>query len=110
MADYLVDDGYAILWRNLRLGAFELDVVARKDDLVAIVEVRTRGEGSFEKPLESISKAKRRVLLRAADRLFRTRLAKDLSVRRLRIDVAAVSYDDRDQPRVEHVRGAITQS
>src|SRR5262245_50620554 len=37
--DYLRMSGFTILWRNLRIGALEIDIVAKKDDLAAIVEV-----------------------------------------------------------------------
>lgn len=91
---------------NLRLGRLELDIVARKGGLVAVVEVRTRGAGAFQTALASISATKQRNLLRAADRLWRDRLARDGDVERVRIDVAAVSFVD-GQTRVEYVAGAI---
>jgi Holliday junction resolvase-like predicted endonuclease len=74
-----------------------------------VVEVRTRGPGAFERALASVTGAKRRHLLLATDRLWRTRLAADPEVERLRIDVAAVSFDA-GQTRVEYVQGAVTAS
>jgi putative endonuclease len=107
VADYLVAHGFRILARNLRLGALELDVVARRGGLVAVTEVRTRGGGSFERPFESISGSKRRHLLRAVDRLWRTRLAAARDVQRVRIDVAAVTFEGA-QTRVEYLEGAVS--
>lgn len=107
-ADALVASGFRVLWRNLRIGALELDLVAKKGDLVVIVEVRTRGEGSFEGPLASISRTKRRSLLSASRGLWRGRLSKMPDVRRVRIDVAAVTLRD-EGPRVEWIAGAITE-
>jgi Holliday junction resolvase-like predicted endonuclease len=66
--------------------------------------VRTRGPGSFEGPLASISRTKRRALLRASRGLWRGRLAKMPDVARVRIDVAAVTGDE-----VEWIAGAITE-
>jgi putative endonuclease len=109
VADFLVARGFRILARNLRLGHLELDVVAQRGGLVVIVEVRTRGRGSFESALASISGAKRRHLLLATDRLWRGRLARDAEVERLRIDVAAVSFDE-GETRVEYIAGAVTAS
>lgn len=91
---------------NLRVGRLELDVVARRGGLVAVVEVRTRGTGSFETALGSVSVAKRRHLLTATDRLWRSRLVHDAGVERVRIDVAAVSFVG-DQTRVEYIPGAV---
>lgn len=104
----LIERGYRILWQNLRIGPLELDIVAKKGDLVVIVEVRTRGHGSFEGPLASLSRAKRRALLRASRGLWRGRLSKMSDVARVRIDIAAVTLEA-SGPRVEWVPGAITE-
>lgn len=44
-ARYLEREGFRILWRNVRIGALEVDLVAKQEDLVVIVEVRSRGQG-----------------------------------------------------------------
>lgn len=106
VADYLVSEGFDILWRNLRLGALELDVVARKGPLVVVVEVRTRGPGAYERAFESIGGIKRMRILRAVERLWRRRLKSMLDVQRVRIDVAAVTFEG-SETRVEYVPGAI---
>jgi putative endonuclease len=106
VADYLVARGFRVLATNLRLGRLELDIVARRGSLVAVVEVRTRGVGSFETALASVSATKRRNLIRATDRLWREHLARDGGVERVRIDVAAVSFAS-GQTSVEYVEGAV---
>jgi putative endonuclease len=107
VADYLVVCGYTIVAQNLRLGRLEIDIVARKGGLVSVVEVRTRGEGSYLPALGTISKVKQGRLLRAADRLWRDRLAGLADVDRVRIDVAAV-YLGPGAPRVEYIEGAVS--
>lgn len=99
--------GFAILGRNVRLGKLEIDVIARKGALAAIVEVRTRGEGSYAGPLESIGARKRATLLRAAERVWREKLSKLDGVERLRLDVAAVTFDGVGT-HVEYIEGALT--
>src|SRR5215217_6186020 len=47
VARYLAERGFQILAVNLRLQYLELDVVARLEDLVVVVEVRTRGHGAW---------------------------------------------------------------
>ncbi|MDB4946554.1 MAG: putative endonuclease distantly related to archaeal Holliday junction resolvase [Labilithrix sp.] len=109
-AQTLVRNGFRILWRNVRIGALEVDIVAKKADLVVVVEVRARGPGSFEKPLASISVTKRRLLLRAVRALWRGRLKKMPEVRRVRIDVAAVTEDEAGAPVLEWIAGAFTEN
>jgi putative endonuclease len=105
--DYLATQGFSILATNLRLGPLEIDVVARKGPLVVVVEVRTRGERSYQRALESVSRAKQERLVRAARRLWRDRFAADASAERLRFDVIAVSFEA-GSVRIEHVAGAFT--
>jgi putative endonuclease len=106
-ARHLEDDGFVVLWRNVRIGALEVDIVAKKDDLVVIAEVRTRGPGSFVGPLASITRDKRQMLLRAARGIWRGRLKKMTEVQRVRIDVIAVTLAE--TPAVEWIKGAITE-
>ena len=102
-AEYLRAQGFTILWQNVRIGALEVDLVAKKDELVVIVEVRSRGERAFEKPLASINFEKRRHLLRASRGLWRGRLKKMPDVERVRIDVIAIGEE------IEWIKGAITE-
>ena len=109
MADFLVAHGYALIGRNVRVGALELDVVAQKGDLVAIVEVRTRGAGSYASALASVDATKRAALVRAAQRYWREHLAKRPDVARLRFDVAAVHLEgDGPGASVEYIEAAFT--
>jgi putative endonuclease len=106
VADWLEARAFTLLGRNVRLGALELDVVARKGPLVVVVEVRVRGAGSYERPFESIGPMKQRRLLRAVARLWRDRLAAMPEVQRVRIDVAAVRFEG-DEALVDYVEGAV---
>jgi putative endonuclease len=105
VVDYLATRGFAIVWRNLRLGPLELDIVARRGPLVVVVEVRTRGAGSLQGPFESIDGVKRARLKRAVARLWREKLRAMEEVQRVRIDVAAVRFED-GATSVEYVEGA----
>jgi putative endonuclease len=107
VVDYLVVRGFEILGRNVRLGALEIDVVARRGDLAAIVEVRTRGEGAFTRGLESVDAKKRMRITRAAERLWRTKLSKMPGIERVRIDVASVTFDGAET-HVEYIEAAFT--
>jgi putative endonuclease len=105
--DYLHAAGYVILARNARFGALEIDLVARRGALAVIVEVRTRGPGSFQGALESVTPTKRRRILLAAERAWRFHLARMPGIERMRIDVAGVTFAD-GKTLVEYIEGAIT--
>lgn len=90
VAAYLQEQGFDIVATNLRVGRYELDVVARREELVVVVEVRFRGSRSWTTGFGSILPEKRRRVRQAAHHLWRTRYSHDSSVARLRIDAAAV--------------------
>ncbi|MBX3229305.1 MAG: YraN family protein [Labilithrix sp.] len=83
--------GFEVLWRNLRIGHLEVDLVARRDDLVVIVEVRYRGGSALDTALASVTRQKRARLLRAARGLWRGRLSKMQGISRVRLDVIAIN-------------------
>ena len=64
---YLVSRGWTIEAHRFRLGRRELDVVARRDGLVAIVEVKTRASGTYGQPAESVRWRKQRTIAQVAE-------------------------------------------
>lgn len=65
-------EGCRILGRRVRPDRRdEIDIVARKDDALIFVEVKTRRNEAFGRPLASVDAAKRRALNRAAVRYLR---------------------------------------
>lgn len=106
VAEYLLVQGFELLMTNARVGRLEIDLVARKGPLVAIVEVRTRGAGSYTTALESVTLKKQQRLLAAAKRLWAEKLSAMAGVERVRIDVAGVSFEG-GQTLVDYIEAAI---
>jgi len=63
---YLQERGFTILHRNWRCAHKEIDIVAKKDGILHIVEVKTRSSNFMVAPEEAITMAKQRLLIRAA--------------------------------------------
>lgn len=59
-ASSLERHGWTILDRNFRCGRKEIDLIARRGDTVAFVEVKARTSRSFGHPLDAITAHKRR--------------------------------------------------
>jgi len=89
----------------LRLGHLELDIVARKGPLIAIVEVRLRGPGAWTTGFGSVDRLKRRRVRRAGELLWQRRYRLDPSVERLRFDVASVTFTA-EGPKIEYAPAA----
>ncbi|MFT4051750.1 MAG: YraN family protein [Microbacterium sp.] len=101
-ARHLQDHGYTVLDRNWRTRAGELDIVATRDALLVVVEVKTRRTEWFGHPFEAIDKRKR-------DRLWQLACAWALAhpeaarYRRLRVDVIGITGDDPATAVLEHL-------
>jgi putative endonuclease len=57
---HLTERGWLIVGRNVRFQRKEIDLVARREDLVAFVEVKGRLGPGYGHPLEAITWRKRR--------------------------------------------------
>jgi putative endonuclease len=63
---HLEGAGMTIVERNFRARGGEIDIVARKGDVLVFVEVRSREVPGFGTPEESVTPAKRRRIVGAA--------------------------------------------
>lgn len=52
---YLIDNGYRIVYQNYRCPLGEIDIVASKDSQLIFVEVKTRRSTSFGTPAEAVN-------------------------------------------------------
>ncbi|AWH84569.1 YraN family protein [Flavobacterium album] len=65
--EFLQKAGYTILQRNWVYQKAEIDIIACKSDVLAIVEVKTRSTLEFGLPQEFVKPAKIKLLVRAVD-------------------------------------------
>ena len=102
---HLESAGYTILASNVRCGRHEIDIVADDGGTLVFVEVRARRGRMFGAPEESITAAKRRRMLMAAQCYL---TANDCWHRRWRIDMVAVELDRHDGiARLDVIRNAV---
>ncbi len=64
---YLLSKGYTILERNWRFQKAEIDILARKDETLAVIEVKTRSTKAFGDPEDFIGRNKIQLLRKAAN-------------------------------------------
>jgi putative endonuclease len=80
--------GFTIIERKYRTKGGEIDIVARKGDVLVFVEVRSREVPGFGTPEESVTPAKRRRIVLAARRYLSN--VPPSSWREARFDVIAI--------------------
>lgn len=100
-ADYLERHGYKVLQRNYRYLKAEIDIIARKGKLLAVVEVKSRTSEDFEPIAGTVGRKKVALLVLAADQYVTSRNL-DLEVR---FDIITVYFQGK-QPEITHIENA----
>lgn len=98
-ARYLRWRGYRIIGRNLKLGGKEIDLLARRGDTVAFVEVKTRLRTAASAPEDSVGEVKQQHLRAAARHYLSQQQEPGLYYR---FDVVSVVWPERGKAAVSH--------
>jgi putative endonuclease len=107
-AGMLKEKGYKILGRRVRVGTRdELDLVARDDEVLVFVEVKTRKSEIYGRPASSVNKQKRHTLSRAAVRYVKRLKNPNIY---FRFDVVEVvgAMDSDAAPLIRHIENAFS--
>lgn len=98
---FLVDQGYEIVARNFRYQNAEIDIIARKKGVLAVVEVKTRSTTNFGDPEKFLKRKQIQLLIKAID-YFVTDHNLDVDVR---FDIVAIIKNPSGTT-VEHLEDA----
>ncbi|GEJ45028.1 YraN family protein [Chryseobacterium sp. ON_d1] len=101
-ADHLKKYGYKILVRNFRFQKAEIDIIAEKDDLIIIVEVKARSTDAFMLPHEAVTKTKIKSIVSAANH-YLEEFNRDNEVR---FDIISVLPDKNKNLAIDHIMDA----
>ncbi|MFC4723054.1 YraN family protein [Geojedonia litorea] len=97
--DFLIDKGYTIKERNYRFGKAEVDIIAKKNDVLAIIEVKTRSSSDFGLPQEFVKPKQIQQLVKVVDDYV---LKNELDVD-VRFDIIAIIKTGTDFS-IEHLK------
>jgi putative endonuclease len=64
---YLTEQGYTILKRNQRVGRSDIDILARQDETLVFVEVRTKSKSDRGMPEETLNSPKLQRMRKTAE-------------------------------------------
>lgn len=103
-AAYLETQGYVIRERNVRTRLGEIDLVAEKNGVIVIVEVKTRSGLGAGEPLEAITPRKAQRLQRLAAAYMADHGLSDS--RDVRIDAIGILRQG-SRERIDHVEDAV---
>jgi len=93
-ADFLEKNRFSILERNYRFGRYgEIDIIARREDLVIFAEVKNRGTERYGGALYSISARKKKSLKTTARAFLASSPEHDRPGTTFRFDLISVRDD-----------------
>jgi putative endonuclease len=100
---FLKKSGYKIIGRNVVNKLGEIDILARKKDMIVVVEVKTKSTKQFGEGFEMVNYYKRQKLLLLAKTLH---IKYPKSV--IRIDVISVDLSG-ENPKIDHFESAVEE-
>ena len=99
--DFLTKNGYEIKYKNYRYLKAEIDIIAQKEDILAIVEVKSRSSEFLENIAETVNQKKIKLLVSAAN-YYVTENNLDVNVR---FDIITILKKGK-QFQLEHLKDA----
>ncbi|QFZ54321.1 YraN family protein [Oceanihabitans sp. IOP_32] len=99
--DFLLKNKYDIIERNYRFDKAEVDIIAQKKDILAIIEVKTRSTTDFGNPQDFVKPKQIQRLVKAVDEYVNS---KDLDVE-VRFDIIAIVKEP-NSFKIEHLENA----
>lgn len=99
---FLSEKNYFILDRNYRWARGEIDIVAKKDDLLVFVEVKTAKSKNFGSPENWVDVRKQQQIGMVAERYLQEKEIENIDCR---FDVIAVSAQGKDW-KIHHIENA----
>ncbi len=98
---YLIKNGYRILETNWVFQKAEIDIIAQKENVLAIVEVKTRSSVDYGLPQDFVKPKKIQQLVKAVNEYM---VSKNPEAD-LRFDIVAI-HKDGNQIHIEHIEDA----
>ncbi|MBR1729389.1 MAG: YraN family protein [Selenomonadaceae bacterium] len=106
-ANFLTSKGYEILDRNFRYGReAEVDIIAKQNDLIVFVEVKTRFNDKLGRPAEAVNYPKQQRIILAAKKYLQDNYNFDTPCR---FDVIEILANDKMNSRswkINHIENA----
>lgn len=99
--EFLLNNNYKVIERNYRFDKAEVDIIAQKEDILAIVEVKTRSTLDFGNPQDFVKPKQIKNLVKAVDEYV---TENDLDIE-VRFDIIAI-VKEKGEFIIEHLENA----
>jgi putative endonuclease len=99
--DYLKKKGYEILEKNWYNTHQELDIIARKNCVLAVIEVKSLSSNFIREPFQAVNRNKQRLIISATNAYIRKNNIND----DIRFDIISI-ITGKSEPQIEHIENA----
>lgn len=99
--EFLQKNGYTILETNWTFQKAEIDIIAQKENILVVVEVKTRSSVDFGSPQDFVKPAKIQLLVKAINEYV---IVNDLDLE-IRFDIIAINKEGK-KFNIEHLEDA----
>ncbi|MCP3930910.1 MAG: YraN family protein [Bacteroidetes bacterium] len=100
--EYLEKKGYRILETNWRHSRAEIDIIAKEEEVLVFIEVKTRSYDTLGKPEEFVTPHKEQLMVKAAS-VYMEKINHDWEIR---FDIIAIIIPDKGEPVLQHIEDA----
>jgi len=102
-AKHLSLDNYQILETNWRYSKAEIDIIAKRDDILVFIEVKTRSYDYYGKPEEAVTPKQEHLIMDAAQR-YMEEVGHEWEIR---FDIISIILDkNKSLSKLEHFKDA----
>jgi putative endonuclease len=100
---FLSEKGFEIIERNYHYGHGEIDIVAKDNNFLVFVEVKTRLNLELGEPEYAVNQKKIKQIKKMAELYL---FDKEIEEADCRFDVIAILLDDKENPKITHYENA----
>ena len=103
--EYLLQNDYKILERNWIFQKAEIDIIVKKENIVAVIEVKTRSSLDFGLPQDFVKPKKIQLLIKAVNAYINDREKDFEDDLEIRFDIIAI-HKSQESFAIEHLTDA----
>ena len=99
--NHLSTKGYVVIERNYKWKSSEVDIICKKDNLLVVVEVKTRNSMALGEPYLSVTRSKQRQIIKVTNQfILSNNVHEDVQ-----FDVVSIILNQH-QLQIEHIENA----
>ena len=99
--NHLVNKGFDIIERNYKWKNSEVDIICKKNNLLIVVEVKTRNSIALGEPYLSVTRSKQKQIIKVTNRFIELNAVQE----EVQFDVVSIILNQH-QTKIEHIENA----